>query len=199
MVDTSQAFPQEFYLQDTCTVAKALLGQEVVRRLPNGETLAGIIVETEAYLTDDPACHAYRGQTPRNAAMFGPPGHAYVYFTYGLHMMFNLVCAPEGVAEAVLLRALEPTEDIELMRRNRGGMADTRQLTNGPGKLAQALALTRLDHNEADLTDPDGELFIRPRTAPSFERVETTRIGITRGVELPWRYYIRGNPYVSKK
>lgn len=199
MVDTSQPFPQDFYLQDTRTVAKALLGQEVVRRLPTGDTLAGIIVETEAYLTDDPACHAYRGQTPRNAAMFGPPGHAYVYFTYGLHMMFNLVCAPEGIAEAVLLRALEPAEGIELMRQNRGGMADTRQLTNGPGKLAQALALTRLNHNEANLTDPEGELFILPRSAPPFETVETTRIGITRGVELPWRYYIRGNPYVSKK
>ena len=197
MVDTP--FPQSFYLQDTRTVAKALLGQEVVRRLPTGETLAGIIVETEAYLTDDPACHAYRGQTPRNAAMFGPPGQAYVYFTYGLHMMFNLVCAPQGIAEAVLIRALEPTEGIDLMRQNRGGMAETRQLTNGPGKLAQALALTRLDHNEADLTNPNGELFIRPRTAPPFELVETTRIGITRGVELPWRYYIRGNPYVSKK
>ncbi len=199
MVDTSQPFPQDFYLQDTRTVAKALLGQEVVRRLPTGETIAGIIVETEAYLTDDPACHAYRGQTPRNAAMFGPAGQAYVYFTYGLHMMFNLVCAPEGIAEAVLLRALEPTEGVDLMRQNRGGMAETRQLTNGPGKLAQALALTRLDHNEANLTDPDGELFIRPRPAPPFELVETTRIGITRGVELPWRYYIRGNPYVSKK
>lgn len=186
-------------MQDTRTVAKALLGQEVVRRLPTGETLAGIIVETEAYLTDDPACHAYRGKTPRNAAMFGPPGQAYVYFTYGLHMMFNLVCAPEGIAEAVLLRALEPTEGIDIMRQNRGGMAETRQLTNGPGKLAQALALTRLDHNQVDLTNPDGELFVRPRPALPFELVETTRIGITRGVDLPWRYYIRGNPYVSKK
>ena len=192
-------FPKEFYLQDTRTVAKALLGQVVSRRLPTGETLAGIIVETEAYLTDDPACHAYRGQTPRNAAMFGPPGQAYVYFTYGLHMMFNLVCAPQGIAEAVLIRALEPTEGIELMRQNRGGIAETRQLTNGPGKLAQALALTRLAHNEADLTNPDGELMILPRSTPPLELVETTRIGITRGAELPWRYYMRGNPFVSKK
>lgn len=199
MVNPPAPFPKDFYLQDTRTVAKALLGQEVVRRLPTGETLAGIIVETEAYLTDDPACHAYRGQTPRNAAMFGPPGQAYVYFTYGLHMMFNLVCGPQGIAEAVLLRALEPTEGIDIMRQNRGGIAETRQLTNGPGKLAQALALTRLAHNEVNLTDPAGELTILPREVPPFETVETTRIGITRGAELPWRYYIRGNPYVSKR
>lgn len=205
MVDLPAPFPPEFYLQDTRTAAQALLGQMVARRLPTGETLSGIIVETEAYLTDDPACHAYRGRTPRNAAMFGPPGHAYVYFTYGLHMMLNLVCAPEGVAEAVLVRALEPTEGLETMRQNRGGLknlgglAQTRGLTNGPGKLAQALALTRLAHNEADLTDPAGELVVLPHVHPPFETVATTRIGISRGADLPWRYYIHGNPYVSRK
>jgi DNA-3-methyladenine glycosylase len=184
--------------------AQKLLGQVVVRRLPAGETLSGIIVETEAYLTDDPACHAYRGQTPRNSAMFGPPGHAYVYFTYGLHMMLNLVCAPEGVAEAVLIRALEPVEGVDAMRRNRMGLGadkwmETRQLTNGPGKLAQALALTRLSHNGVDVTDPAGELVVLPNDYPAFDRVTTTRIGITQGVDLPWRYYVSGNPYVSRK
>ncbi len=192
-------FPREFYEQDTRAVAQSLLGQIVMRRLPTGETLSGIIVETEAYLRDDPACHAYRGQTPRNSAMFGPPGHAYVYFTYGLHMMLNLVCAPEGIAEAVLIRALEPVEGIEIMRQNRGGMAETRQLTNGPGKLAQALALTRLSHNNADVTDPAGALLVLPHNYPPFERVTTTRIGITQGVDLPWRYYVAGNPFVSRK
>ena len=191
--------PREFYLQDTRAVAQKLLGQTVTRRLPTGETLSGIIVETEAYLKDDPACHAYRGRTPRNSAMFGPPGHAYVYFTYGLHMMLNLVCAPEGTAEAVLIRALEPVEGVEAMRLNRGGMAETRQLTNGPGKLAQALALTRLSHNNADLTDPAGELLVVPCEYPPFEMVTTTRIGITQGVDLPLRYYVAGSPYVSRK
>jgi len=191
--------PREFYLQDTREAAQKLLGQLVVRRLPSGETLSGIIVETEAYLHDDPACHAYRGLTPRNATMFGPPGHAYVYFTYGLHMMLNLVCAPEGTAEAVLIRALEPTEGINQMRENRGGLAETRQLTNGPGKLAQALALTRLSHNGMDVTDAGGELQIWPNNYPPFEMVTTTRIGITQGADLPWRYYMRGNPFVSRR
>jgi DNA-3-methyladenine glycosylase len=192
-------FPREFYLQDTRVVAQKLLGQIVERRLPSGEILSGIIVETEAYLTDDPACHAYRGQTPRNRTMFGPPGHAYVYFTYGLHMMLNVVCAPEGVAEAVLIRALEPVEGIDTMRENRGGLADTRQLTNGPGKLAQALGLTRLSHDGHDVTNSHEEIMILPNDHPPFEMVTTTRIGITQGVDLPWRYYVAGNRYVSRK
>jgi DNA-3-methyladenine glycosylase len=191
--------PTEFYLQDTRDAAKKLLGQLLVRTLPGGEVLSGIIVETEAYLTDDPACHAYRGQTPRNAAMFGPPGHAYVYFTYGLHMMLNLVCAPEGTAEAVLIRALEPVEGIDIMRLNRGNLPETRQLTNGPGKLAQALALTRLAHNGLDITHLNSELYVLPQEAPAFETVETTRIGISQGMDFPWRYYIRGNAFVSRK
>lgn len=191
--------PTEFYLQDTREAAKKLLGQLLVRTLPGGEVLSGVIVETEAYLKDDPACHAYKGQTPRNAMMFGPPGHAYVYFTYGLHMMLNLVCAPEGTAEAVLVRALEPAEGIESMRVHRGGLAETKQLTNGPGKLAQALALTRLDHNGLDITALGSELYVLPRPSAPFEIVETTRIGISQGMELPWRYYVRGNAYVSRK
>ena len=191
--------PAEFYLQDTREVAQKLLGQILVRTLPGGEVLSGVIVETEAYLTDDPACHAYRGQTPRNAAMFGPPGHAYVYFTYGLHMMLNLVCAPEGTAEAVLIRALEPVGGIDAMRLNRGNLPETRQLTNGPGKLAQALGLTRLTHNGLDITHPGSELYVLPQVVPEFETVATTRIGISQGVDLPWRFYIRGNRYVSRK
>lgn len=194
-----EILPRDFYLQDTRLAAQKLLGQVVQRRLPSGELLSGIIVETEAYLTDDPACHAYRGQTLRNAAMFGPPGHAYVYFTYGLHMMLNLVCGPEGTAEAVLIRALEPVKGIDTMRENRGGITETRQLTNGPGKLASALALTRLSHNGLNVTDPEGEIQILANPYPPFETVTTTRIGITQGADLPWRYYIAGNKYVSRR
>jgi DNA-3-methyladenine glycosylase len=192
-------FPRAFYLQDTLSVAQKLLGQVVRRRLPSGEVLSGVIVETEGYLTGDPACHAYRGPTPRNRTMFGPPGHAYVYFTYGLHMMLNLVCAPEGTAEAVLIRALAPLEGKDTMRRNRGGLESVIQLTNGPGKLAQALALTRQQDDGVDVTDPKGTLQICPHTTPPFETVATTRIGISQGKDYPWRYYIRGNKFVSRR
>ncbi len=191
--------PREFYLQGTLDAARGLLGAVVVRRLPSGEVLRGIIVETEAYLTGDPACHAYRGKTARNAAMFGPPGHAYVYFTYGLHMMLNLVCAPEGVAEAVLIRALEPIQGVEAMRALRGGIVHTRQIANGPGKLAQALALTRLVHNELDVTDGGSELQVVPGSGEPFETVTRTRIGISQGMDLPWRFYIAGNANVSRR
>ena len=194
----SLPLPRAFYLQDTLVAAQALLGQKVVRRLPGGQMLGGIIVETEAYRTGDPACHAYRGKTARNQTMFGPPGHAYVYFTYGLHMMLNLVCGEEGLAEAVLIRALEPTEGLEEMRANRGGILADRQLTNGPGKLAQALGLTRSEHDGIDVTDPAGSLQILPRVLPPFEIVAATRIGISQGVDLPWRFYIKDNPSVSR-
>ena len=192
-------FPSHFYLQDTLTVAQKLLGQTVRRQLPSGEVLSGIIVETEGYLHDDPACHAYRGQTPRNRTMFGPPGHAYVYFTYGLHMMLNIVCAPEGIAEAVLIRAMEPVEGVETMRHNRGGISSAISLTNGPGKLAQALALTRQQDDGADVTDPRSALQICPSAPLPFEIVTATRIGISQGVDFPWRFYIRGNRYVSRR
>ncbi len=191
--------PCEFYLQDTLTVAQEMLGKLLVHRLPDSEVLSGIIVETEGYLTGDPACHAYRGQTPRNATMFGPPGHAYVYFTYGLHMMLNVVCAPEGIAEAVLIRAIQPVDGIETMRRNRGGIAETRQLTNGPGKLAQALNLTRAKDDGLDMTGLHSSLAIFPHSFPPFEIVTTTRIGITQGADLPWRYYVQGNRFVSRR
>ena len=162
-----------------------------------GVGLTGIIVETEAYLTGDPASHAYRGRTDRNAAMFGPPGSVYVYRSYGIHQMLNIVTGPEGLGEAVLIRAVEPLSGIETMRLNRGGISNDYELTNGPGKLAAAFAITRLEHNGIDVTDPHSPLIIIPGEPPG-EIVTTTRVGISVGVDQPWRFIIKGNRYVSK-
>jgi DNA-3-methyladenine glycosylase len=187
--------PREFYLHETLVVARQLLGCKVVRRLEEGLVLAGRIVETEAYLGDDPACHAFRGWTARNAVMFGPPGRAYVYFTYGIHWCLNAVTAPEGTGEAVLIRALEPTLGLEEMRRRRG-VRDDRLLTSGPARLTQALAIDgRL--NGVPL---DGEplAFLGPPTPPA-EIVATGRIGIRHGADLPWRFYDAASAYVSRR
>lgn len=159
--------------------------------------MAGIIVETEAYLTGDPASHAYCGRTERNAAMFGPPGHAYIYLSYGIHEMLNVVTGPESVGEAVLIRAIEPIYGIESMRANRGGLKSDIDLTNGPGKLTLAMKINRLEHNQQDVTRAGGGLVIVPERTDCV--VETsTRIGITKGVEMPWRFFVKGNRYVSK-
>jgi DNA-3-methyladenine glycosylase len=195
-----QILPRSFYMQTTQEVARALLGKEIRRTLPSGEILAGIIVETEAYLgSEDPASHAFRGKTPRNAVMFGEGGHAYIYFTYGMHMMLNLVTGPEGVAQAVLIRALEPTDGISLMRGLRKDIESQMQLTNGPGKLAQALYLTRQADDGVDVTSASSYLQVIEGLIPVTDIVSSTRIGISRAKEFIWRYYIKGNPYVSKK
>jgi len=189
----------EFYEQDTRVVARALLGQTLARRLPSGEVLSGVIVEAEAYLWDDPACHAFRGETLRCRTMFGPPGRAYVYFTYGLHTMLNVVCAPAGVGEAVLIRAIEPVQGLEIMQSLRGARVPTKDLTNGPGKLAQALGLSHKREDGLDMTDPGGDLQILAREAGHLQIVATTRIGISQAVDQPWRYYIKNNPWVSRR
>ncbi|MDO8586458.1 MAG: DNA-3-methyladenine glycosylase [Armatimonadota bacterium] len=178
--------PRDFYLQDTIEAAKALVGKLLVHCSPEG-IISGRIVETEAYLRDDPACHASRGMTQRNRVMFGPPGHAYVYFTYGMHFCMNAVTQPEGIAEAVLIRALQPLEGMELMRRNRKGARD-RDLCSGPGKLTQALGIIR-GHNGVDLTDSC--LIIADDGEKQGELVQATRIGIKEAADKPWRFYSR--------
>ena len=199
-----ERFTQHFYHQyDTLTLAQRLLGGVLMHESDQGTT-AGMIVETEAYLTDDPACHAYRKKTKRNAAMCGSAGIVYVYQIYGMHYCVNIVSAEEGRGEAVLIRALEPTEGIELMekRRNlkeiRHSSFDPRHLCNGPAKLVQAMGISIVQHNGSSLIT--GTLSVLPpQKEEVFEIVTTTRIGITQGADLPYRFYVKGSRFVSRK
>jgi DNA-3-methyladenine glycosylase len=150
-----------------------------------------VIVETEAYRPEDPACHAYKGPTMRNRNIFGPPGIAYVYLSYGTHNLLNIVCEPEGVGSAVLIRALRPTEGAALMERRRGRARD---LCNGPGRLTQALGVDLTFDGQAITS---GSLTVSGRETPPENIIETTRIGITRGADLPWRYLVDGDEHVS--
>jgi DNA-3-methyladenine glycosylase len=156
--------------------------------------VGGVIVEVEAYDQDDPAAHGYRGRTPRNASMFGPRGHAYVYRSYGIHWCLNLVCAEKGRPEAALVRALEPIAGLEEMEARRG-LSDPRLLCSGPGRLCQALGITG-GHDGLPLDEPPFEL--QARQGP-VEIVTGRRIGITRAVEHPWRYGLAGSRYVSRR
>lgn len=153
----------------------------------------GVIVEAEAYDQEDPAAHSYGGMTPRNRVMFGPPGYAYVYRSYGIHWCLNFVCDREGRAEAALIRALQPTAGLAEMAERRGVSA-ARSLCSGPGKLCQALGITRA-HNDLPLDAPPFQIFAR-ESEP--EIVTGLRIGITKAAERPWRYGLKGSPYLSK-
>jgi DNA-3-methyladenine glycosylase len=182
---------REFFTRSVHEVARDLIGS----RLAVGET-AGVIVETEAYEASDPACHAYIGRTTRNEVLFGPPGHAYVYLSYGIHSLLNFVTEREGTASAVLIRALEPTDGIDLMRERRG-QERIEALCSGPGKLTEALAVG-LSLNGADLFAPPFELMEPEGEWRDPEVVTGPRIGITKAAELPWRYSVSGSRYVSR-
>jgi DNA-3-methyladenine glycosylase len=191
-----QALPPDFYLRPVLEVARELIGCTVEHR-----DAAGVIVETEAYHESEPACHAFVGLTPRTRTLFGEPGRAYVYRSYGIHALLNAVCEPEGIGAAVLIRALHPVAGIEQMRARRGsgrnGATRERELCSGPGKLTQALGV-ELSDNGGDLAR--GPVRIGPRRgewlAPSI--VAGTRIGISRAVELPWRFCLAGSEHVSR-
>lgn len=206
MADTSR-LSRAFFARGACVVAPALLGKRLVRQ-HNGRFLSGIVVETEAYCdaaAPDLACHGDRANqgrpTERTAVMFGPPGHAYVYFTYGVHWMFNVVTGQEGEANAVLIRALEPVAGMDVMKGNRNGRSLS-ALTNGPAKLAQALAIDK-SLNGANLCQPDGVIWFEDAPAVDSAYICTgPRIGLGQTPEpwlsIPWRYWLAGNPYVSK-
>jgi DNA-3-methyladenine glycosylase len=188
---TLTAATPAFFDRSVHEVARDLIGCTVA----HGPT-AGVIVETESYHADDPACHAFGGVTPRSSVLFGPPAHAYVYLSYGIHSLLNFVAEPAGDAAAVLIRALAPTAGIDLMRRRRG-LTRVEDLCSGPGKLTQALGIG-LELNGVPLEG--GPLHILPRSDEWSEPVIVTapRVGITKAVEHPWRFCVAGSPYVSR-
>jgi DNA-3-methyladenine glycosylase len=180
-----------FYARPVLEVARDLIGCVVTH-----EDCAGVIVETEAYHDSEPASHAFVGLTPRTQTLFGPPGRAYVYRSYGIHSLLNAVCEPAGVGSGVLIRALEPTEGLDHMRARRGVQA-VRQLCSGPGKLTQALGI-ELEDNGTDLSRGPVVFSPRPRAWRDVEISVDTRIGITRAAELPWRFCAAGSRFLSR-
>jgi DNA-3-methyladenine glycosylase len=180
---------RDFFARSVHEVAPELVGATL---LVAG--VGGTIVEVEAYDREDPAAHGYRGRTARNASMFGPPGHAYVYRSYGVHWCLNLVCEEEGSAAAVLVRALEPTDGLEAMLARRG-LEDVRLLCSGPGRLCQALGVTR-DHDGLALDRPP---FALRERAGVPELAAGPRVGITRAAERPWRYGLAGSRFLSRR
>jgi DNA-3-methyladenine glycosylase len=193
--------PRAFFLDPPDVVARKLLGKLLVRA---GEPIVGRIVEVEAYFGEsDPAAHSFAGKTPRNAVLFGPPGHAYVYFIYGMHFCLNISCEPEGRAGCLLFRALEPLCGLEAMSRGRGLAAPVRTskgltaLTSGPGRLCQAFGVTRERDNGVDLTAPQSDLQIQDDGFVPGEVLVTPRIGISKDADRAARFIIAGNPFIS--
>ncbi len=190
-----------FYQQDTITVARGLLGC-CLAHIDGTRTTAGMIVETEAYPRQDPAAHSFHGQTRANSVLFGPPGHAHLFFVYGMHWCMNVVTGKDDARGAVLLRALEPVQGIPVMQQRRG-KGDLRLLCSGPGRLTQALGLTG-ELNGTPLDSGSLRMYSR-QSVPGFQPVEesgivqTTRVGISKAREEPYRFYLTGNPHVSRR
>jgi DNA-3-methyladenine glycosylase len=182
---------EEFYAGGPLVLARAVIGATLLV-----EGVGGIVVETEAYDHEDPASHSFTGPTPRNAAMFGPPGHAYVYRSYGIHWCLNIVCEPEGVGSAVLIRAIQPTQGLDLMAARRG-TRDPRLLCSGPGRLCQALGVTRA-HDGLPLDRPPFELRLPDPEAAPVEIDTAPRIGIRKAADRPWRFGLAGSRFVSR-
>jgi DNA-3-methyladenine glycosylase len=189
-----RALDAEFYRQNTLKVAQELLGRVLVVRA-GSQWAAGRIVETEAYREGDPACHAWLRKTPRNAIMFGEPGRVYVYFIYGMYEMLNLVTEPKGKPAAVLIRALEPLFGIEAMKERRPKIRADRDLANGPGRLARAMGV-KLEHKGEKAFGPNYFVFDDGYQVESIS--SSPRVGISKGTELDWRYFITDHPCLSK-
>lgn len=197
---------RDFFNRDPATVARELLGKLLIRR-EGRRLLAGRVVEDEAYLgQDDPAAHAFAGQTARNAVLFGPPGRAYVYFIYGNHYCLNVSCMPEGYGEGVLFRALEPVFGLNDMALARGielppspRVTQLRLISSGPGRMSEALDITRQRDNDKDLTSSKSDLWLADDGFRPQKIVATPRVGITKAVDRPLRFAIAGNTLVSGK
>jgi DNA-3-methyladenine glycosylase len=206
MTREAKLLRRAFFNRDPRVVARELLGKLIVRR-KGRKQLAGRIVEVEAYLgADDLAAHAAAGHTARNAVLWGPPGHAYVYFIYGVHYCLNISCLPTGVAGCILIRALEPVTGLREMAEARDladldltAMRDLRKLASGPGKLCEALGITRPRDNDKDMLSPASDLQVMSDGFRVQEVAVTPRIGITKSAELPLRYVIARNAFISKK
>lgn len=187
--------PRSFFARPSTVVAPDLLGRVLVRELTDRTRLAARLVEVEAYQERDPASHSFRGRTPRNEVMFGRPGHLYVYFTYGMHHCSNVVTGREGEGSAVLIRAAEPLEGLEVMARNRGVDA-VRLLCSGPARLAQAFAIGKPD-NGVDLVRDRGLHLLSGAPVPARDVARSARVGVNAGTGRRWRYFVRDSPFVS--
>lgn len=196
MIPAGRRLPRSFFARPSTEVAPDLLGRVLVRTLPTGARLVVRLVETEAYQDDDPASHSFHGRTARTEVMFGPPGRLYVYFTYGMHFCMNVVTGANGEGSAVLLRAAEPLDGLAEMRALRG-IEDERALCSGPGKLCRALGVDRTNNGD-DLVRGSALALHEGAPVPAGGVEVTPRVGIRRAAELPWRFVVRGDRFVSR-